>query len=161
MTQATLKASMMLICSSFSSNPIVLSPVRGFDHFVNAFSCQYNVIHGLMTGGEKKHRRLSVSLCTLLLSALGGWQRISRARSLLGCLLLLGQALHELLLLGQETLLSALTCLLRLGTTSFSLVTVGRAENQVLIQRSNPNPQHISWFSILFFNRTTPTYTGN
>lgn len=73
-----------------------------------------------------------MSLCTLLLSALDGRQRINRARSLLGCLLLLGQALNELLLLGLETLLSALTCLLRPGTTSFSLVTVGQAETLVL-----------------------------
>lgn len=68
MTQATLKASMMLICSSFSSNPIVLSPVRGFDHFVNAFSCQYNVIHGLMTGGKKAQEAVSVFMYTFIVS---------------------------------------------------------------------------------------------
>lgn len=68
MTQATLKASMMLICSSFSSNPIVLSPVRGFDHFVNAFSCQYNVIHDLMTGEKKAQEAVSVFMYTFIVS---------------------------------------------------------------------------------------------
>lgn len=67
-----------------------------------------------------------MSLCTLLLSALNSWQRIDRTRSLLGCLLLLGQVLDDLLLLGLETLLSALACLLCLGTTSLSLIAVGQ-----------------------------------
>lgn len=67
-----------------------------------------------------------MSLCTLLLSALARWQRIDRARSLLGRLLLLGQVLDDLLLLGLETLLSALACLLCLGTTSFSLIAAGQ-----------------------------------
>lgn len=67
-----------------------------------------------------------MSLCTLLLSALASWQRIDRARSLLGRLLLLGQVLDDLLLLGLETLLSALARLLCLGTTSFSLIAAGQ-----------------------------------
>lgn len=78
------------------------------------------------TRRKQKHLRPSVSLCTLLLSTLGGWQRINRARLLLGCLLLLGQVLNDLLLLGLETLLSALTCLLCLGTAGLGLITAGQ-----------------------------------
>lgn len=48
--------------------------------------------------------------------------RTDGARSLLG-LLLLGQVLDDLLLLGLKTLLSALAGLLCLGATSLSLVT--------------------------------------
>lgn len=71
-----------------------------------------------------------MSLCTLLLSALDSWQRIDTARLLLGHLLLLGQVLDDLLLLGLETLLSADACLLCLGATSFGLIAVGQTETQ-------------------------------
>lgn len=54
-----------------------------------------------------------------------------RSRLLLGRLLLLGQVLDDLLLLGLETLFSALACLLRLGTTSFGLVAVRREHRGV------------------------------
>lgn len=87
---------------------------------------------------EIKYRRPSVSLCTLLLSALASWQRIDRARSLLGRLLLLGQVLDDLLLLGLETLLSALACLLCLGATSFSLIAVGQRGSGV----------HTGWYQL-------------
>lgn len=53
--------------------------------------------------------------------------RIDGARLLLGRLLLLGQGLDDLLLLGLETLLSALAGLLGLGATSLGLITVGQA----------------------------------
>lgn len=75
---------------------------------------------------KQKHMRPSVSLYTLLFSALDGWQRINRARLLLGCLLLLGQVLDDLLLLGLEALLSALTCLLCLETAGLGLITAGQ-----------------------------------
>lgn len=67
-------------------------------------------------------------LCTLLLSTLDSWKSQAglTARSLLGRLLLLGQGLDDLLLLGCETLFSALTSLLCLGTTSLGLITVGQ-----------------------------------
>lgn len=55
--------------------------------------------------------------------------RTDRARLLLG-LLLLGQGLDDLLLLGLETLLSALAGLLCLGATSLGLVTVGMVERK-------------------------------
>lgn len=53
-------------------------------------------------------------LCTFLFS--NTWQPAEddRCRLLLGCLLLLGQVLDDLLLLGLETLFSALACLFRL-----------------------------------------------
>lgn len=63
-------------------------------------------------------------LCTFLLSALDSRQRNNRSGLLLGCLLLLGQVLDDLLLLGLETLLSALAGLLRLGTTGLGLIAV-------------------------------------
>lgn len=72
---------------------------------------------------RKKYRSPSVSLCTLLLSALNSGQS---AWSLLGRLLLLGQVLDDLLLLGLETLLSALASLLCLETTSFGLIAAGQ-----------------------------------
>lgn len=52
--------------------------------------------------------------------------RTDRAKLLLGRLLLLGQGLDDLLLLCCETLFSALTSLLCLGTTSLGLITVGQ-----------------------------------
>lgn len=58
-------------------------------------------------------------------------QRNIRFRLLLGCLLLLGQVLDDLLLLGLETLLSALTGLLCLWTTSFGLVAVRQSIGRV------------------------------
>ena len=71
-----------------------------------------------------------MSLCTLLLSALDRWQlsgRMDRTRLLLG-LLLLGQGLDDLLLLGLETLLSALAGLLCLGATSLGLITAEQTD---------------------------------
>lgn len=58
-------------------------------------------------------------------------QRSIRFRLLLGCLLLLGQVLDDLLFLGLETLLSALTGLLCLGTTSFGLVAARQSIGSV------------------------------
>lgn len=88
----------------------------------------------------------SVSLCTLLLSALDSWQRIDRTRLLLGHLLLLGQVLDDLLLLGLETLLSAHACLPCLGTTSFGLITVGQRDSGVQCVMKSSNIMHINWF---------------
>lgn len=63
-------------------------------------------------------------------------QRGERARLLLG-LLLLGQVLDDLLLLGLETLLSALAGLLCLGTTSLGLISQELLASLVCLQLVN------------------------
>lgn len=100
--------------------------------FVNILE-MHSVLHHITPDsmGKRALEAVSVFMYTFIVST---WW-INRARLLLGCLLLLGQALNELLLLGLKTLLSALTCLLRPGTTSFGLVTVGQSETRVLIPK--------------------------
>lgn len=92
---------------------------------------QLFLVNQVFNHEERKYRRPSVSLCTLLLSALDTWQsgKVDRARLLLG-LFLLGQGLDDLLLLGLETLLSALAGLLCLGAASLGLIAEGQTEKE-------------------------------
>lgn len=75
-------------------------------------------------------------------------QRNIRFRLLLGGLLLLGQVLDDLLFLGLETLLPALTGLLCLWTTSFGLVAVRQSIGSVNIPTfpgAEPSTTGLSW----------------